>query len=333
MTMQAVRKHIARLQLAQWTPYMVTGLTLIALLSFVSDYLKYVLAKILIYAVFAMSLDLLYGYTGLLSLGHAAFFGVGGYTAGILTIRYGIHSFWLVAPASVLMVMLVAAFFGFIALKTKGLIFLFITLALGQLTENVAQKWRTMTGGSNGLVGIPHPDLGLPVFNTGETSCYILVVIVFVFSLLLMYRLTRSPFGEAMQGIRDDEGRMAQLGYNTWLHQYLVYIIGGLFAGIAGILFGHLNGFISPVHLGVTTSAMALLMVIMGGKSTVFGPVLGAAAVTLLELVSSVYVPERWPMILGSVFVLVVMFFRGGMITYLIGLWNRLRYRYGSIKD
>lgn len=314
----------------QCLPYAVTGIILIALVPFASSYIAYVMTKILIYAVFAMSLNLLYGYTGLLCLGHAAFFGVGGYTAGILITRYGFQSFWFVTPASMFMVLLVAACFGIIALQTKGLFFLFITLALGQLSENVATKWRGMTGGSNGLVGIPLPILGLHGSTMSRTSFCILVIAVFVLCLFLMDRLTRSPFGVAMKGMRDDEGRMAHLGYHTWLHKYLVFIIGGVFAGMAGVLFGHLNGIIVPAHLGVTTSAMALLMVIMGGTSTVFGPALGAAAVTSLELLSSIYTPERWPLILGSGFIVVVLFFRGGIAPHFVNLWNRLKRHYGS---
>jgi branched-chain amino acid transport system permease protein len=317
----------------QCVPYAVTGIILIAMVPFASSYIRYVMTKILIYGVFAMSLNLLYGYTGLFCLGHAAFFGVGGYAAGILITRYGLQSFWLVAPISMFVVLLVAACFGIIALQTKGLFFLFITLALGQLSENVATKWRGMTGGSNGLVGIPYPVLGLTGSRMSPTSFCILVIVVFVGCLFLLDRLTRSPFGVAMQGIRDDEGRMAHLGYHTWLHKYLVFIIGGVFAGMAGVLFGHLNGIIVPAHLGVTTSAMALLMVIMGGTSAVFGPALGAASVTVLELLSSIYTPERWPLILGSSFIVVVLFFRGGIALRFVNLWNRLKRHYGSTQN
>jgi branched-chain amino acid transport system permease protein len=308
-----------------WAPYLATGLILLLLLPFLSNYLKYVITKILIYAIFAMSLNLLYGYSGLFCLGHAIFFGVGGYTAGILMIHYKVMSFWLVFPASLLVAGCVAALFGLIALKTKGLFFLFTTLVLSQLTENVATKWRTMTEGSNGLVGIPRPVLGFLESADPAILMYILVSIVFILSLFALNLLLHSPFGESLQGIRDDEGRMAQLGYNTWLHKYIIFIIAGIFAGTAGALFGHLNGIIVPAHTGVTTSTMAMLMVIMGGPGTVLGPVLGAIAVTVLELTASIYIPERWPMILGSVFVLTVLFLRGGIAIQLGKLIKRLK--------
>jgi branched-chain amino acid transport system permease protein len=314
----------AHTQWPLWLPYLAAGLIFLVLFPFLSNYLKYVITKILIYAIFAMSLNLLYGYSGLFSLGHAIFFGVGGYTAGILMIHYRVMSFWWVFPASILAAGCVAALYGLIALKMKGLFFLFTTLVLSQLTENVATKWRTMTGGSNGLVGIPHPKLGFLELADPAVSLYILVTIVFLLSLFALNLLLHSPFGEALQGIRDDEGRMAQLGYNTWFHKYIIFIISGMFAGAAGGLFGHLNGIIVPAHAGVAMSAMAMLMVIMGGPGTVIGPVLGAVAATVLELVASIYIPERWPMILGSAFVLTVLFLRGGIAIHLARLTKRL---------
>jgi len=296
------------------------------LIPLASTYIKYLAAKMLIYALFAMSLNLLFGYTGLFPLGHAAFLGLGGYCAGILVIVLGIRSFWLVAPISILITAFVAAIFGIISLQTKGLLFSFITMALGQLLVNVAVKWRSVTGGSNGLIGIPLPHLGIPGVTMNQTSFYFLVLIIFVVCFILIYRLVHSPFGIALQGIRDEEGRLSHLGYNTWLYKMLIFIIAGAFAGTAGVLFGSCNGIMDPSSLGVTTSVMAVLMVIIGGSRTVYGPMIGAAVITILENLSSVYAPERWPLILGCIFVVTVMFFRGGISTHLIGLWTRLRY-------
>jgi branched-chain amino acid transport system permease protein len=332
MTDSNFNHELPRSRWTLWAPYLATGLILLVLLPFLSNYLKYVITKILIYAIFAMSLNLLYGYSGLFCLGHAIFLGVGGYTAGILMIHYQVMSFWWVFPASILAAGCVAALFGLIALKTKGLFFLFTTLVLSQLTENVATKWRAMTGGSNGLVGIPQPALGFVKATDPALTLYIIVTIVFILSLLALNRLLHSPFGESLQGIRDDEGRMAQLGYNTWFHKYVIFIISGLFAGAAGGLFGPLNGIIVPAQAGVATSTMAMLMVIMGGSGTVLGPVLGAVAVTVLELAASIYIPERWPMILGSVFVLTVLFLRGGIaiqLAKLIDTMKRSGHRHG----
>lgn len=278
----------------------------------------------LIYALFAMSLNLLFGYTGLFPLGHAAYLGLGGYSAGILVTVLGIRSFWVVAPVSILITAFVAAIFGIIALQTKGLLFAFITMALGQLLVNIAIKWRTVTGGSNGLIGIPLPDLGIPGVTLNQTSFYFLVLIVFVVCFLLMYRLIHSPFGLALQGIRDDEGRLSHLGYNTWLYKIIAFVIAGAFAGTAGVLFGPCNGIIDPSSLGVTTSVIAVLTVIIGGMRIVYGPIIGSAVITTLENLSSIYTPERWPLILGGIFVITVMYLRGGITTHLIRLWKRI---------
>lgn len=278
----------------------------------------------LIYALFALSLNLLFGYTGLFPLGHAAYLGLGGYSAGILVTVLGIRSFWVVAPVSILITAFVAAIFGIIALQTKGLLFAFITMALGQLLVNIAIKWRTVTGGSNGLIGIPLPDLGIPGVTLNQTSFYFLVLIVFVVCFLLMYRLIHSPFGLALQGIRDDEGRLSHLGYNTWLYKIIAFVIAGAFAGTAGVLFGPCNGIIDPSSLGVTTSVIAVLTVIIGGMRIVYGPIIGSAVITTLENLSSIYTPERWPLILGGIFVITVMYLRGGITTHLIRLWKRI---------
>lgn len=134
----------------------------------------------------------------------------------------------------------------------------------------------------------------------------------------------------ALQGIRDNERRMRHLGYNTWLYKYIAFIIGGAFAGVAGVLYGPFIGSVVPLTLGVTTSAIVLLMVILGGSRTFLGPVIGAAVIVFLQYFASILTPERWPLILGGVFVLTVMFLPGGIGTYLVRLWNKVRYSYGS---
>jgi branched-chain amino acid transport system permease protein len=305
-------------------PYILVGIIFIVLIPLAPTYIKYLAARMLIYALFALSLNLLFGYTGLFPLGHAAYLGLGGYSAGILVTVLGIRSFWVVAPVSILITAFVAAIFGIIALQTKGLLFAFITMALGQLLVNIAIKWRTVTGGSNGLIGIPLPDLGIPGVTLNQTSFYFLVLIVVVVCFLLMYRLIHSPFGLALQGIRDDEGRLSHLGYNTWLYKIIAFVIAGAFAGTAGVLFGPCNGIIDPSSLGVTTSVIAVLTVIIGGMRIVYGPIIGSAVITIIENLSSIYTPERWPLILGGIFVITVMYLRGGITTHLIRLWKRI---------
>lgn len=317
-------------RLKQAGVYIVVAVIIVILPFFVSAYIQSMVMKILIFGIFALSLNLLWGYTGLFSLGHAAYFGVGGYTAGILIVRYGIHNFWITAPAGVLTAALFAAILGVPALRMAGAYFLLVTLAMGELISSVTDKWRSMTGGANGLVGISLPNLHLPWFTMNGLYFYYLIFVAFIVCAFLIYRLVNSPFGRALKGIRENEPRMSSLGYNTWLYKYLAFIIGGLFAGVSGVLFGHFTGIMAPVHVGIMTSTLVMLMVILGSSSTVLGPVLGAALVVILEHIASLYAPERWPLILGGIFVMAVMFLRGGVSVHLIRLWKRVSY--GSTK-
>jgi branched-chain amino acid transport system permease protein len=161
-------------------------------------------------------------------------------------------------------------------------------------------------------------------------SFYYLVFIVFAVCLFLLYRLVHSSIGLSFQGVRENEKRMASAGYHTWLHKYVAFIIGGFFAGVAGVLFAYFGGIMTPDHLGVATSTLVLLMVILGGWTTFLGPVLGALVVLLLDFYASLYVPDRWPLILGAVFVLVVMFLPGGMGAQLVNLWRKVSHGFAK---
>jgi branched-chain amino acid transport system permease protein len=318
----------ARHNLSSYMPVAILGLIAIILPAFAGAYIQGMMAKVFIFAVFAMSLNLLLGYTGLFSLGHGAFFGVGGYTAGLLLTRYGLTSFWTILPATILVAAVFAAIFGIIALRLRGVYFLLVTMALGELLYGITVKWRGLTGGSDGLVGIPFPQLGLPGLAMNATSYYYLLLAVSVICFFLMYKLVNSPFGQSLQGIREDEGRMQALGYNVWLHKYIVYILAGVFAAVAGLLFAFQNRFISPTHVGLMNSVLVMLMVIIGSTGVFFGPILGAAAIVLLEHYIGIIVPDRWPMILGGLFIISVMFMRAGIGVHLANLWGKIKLRY-----
>jgi branched-chain amino acid transport system permease protein len=292
------------------------------------------MTRFLIFALFAMSYNIVFGYTGLLSLGHAAFFGAGGYTVAILKLHYGVDLFWIGAPLGFLVAGITAALFGLIALRATGIYFLLVTFALGQMLFALAWnvKWLSSPG-MNGITGIPLPDLAIPGFTLNTTSFYYMVLILFALSYLLLYRLVRSPYGHALVGIREDESRMEAVGYNTWLYKYTSFVITGAFAGLAGILFTYYNFFVSPKHLGVVTSFLPMVMAIMGGLGTFLGPVIGAAVFVLVENFSSIYFPERWPLILGGLFVLTIMFAREGIGVYLWRLLTRVGHRNGSTKN
>jgi len=321
-------------QLIRFTPYIASGLILIILPPFLPPYLQGLMTRVLIFAIFAMSLDLIFGYTGLLSLGHAAYFGVGGYTVGVLMLRFGITSFWIGAPLGILMAALIAAAFGIIALRVSGMYFLLVTFALGQLLSSAGWKWKWLSSaGTTGVVGIPRADLGLPWFTWNAISFYFFVLLIFALCFFILYRIVNSPFGYALKGIRESEPRMRALGYNIWLHKYIAFVVAGLLAGVAGVLFVYYNGVITPVHLAIGTSGPVMFMVIIGGAGTLYGPVIGAAVIILLEFYASIFTPERWPLILGGVFVISIMFARKGIGVYIARLWGKVIEHYGSAKD
>jgi branched-chain amino acid transport system permease protein len=320
-------------RLLKYGPYVVCLLAFIILPPLFPQYLRSMITKILIFSTFALSLNLIWGYTGLISLGHATYFGVGAYTSTIMIVRLGIGNFWVATLIAVMAAGLLAAIYGIIALRVFGLYFLLVTLALGQLVFCISTVWRSVTGGDNGIIGTPFPDLGIPGFAINSVTYYYLVLFIAVACFFLLHRLVNSPFGHALQGIRDDEKKMRTLGYNTWLYKYLAYIIAGMFAAIPGVLFSYFLVVVGPPQLSITTSTMALLMVIIGSTQVFWGPVAGAVVVILIEYFASIYAPERWPLILGGIFVIAVMFLRDGIGVSLTRLWSQLSDSHGSIKS
>jgi ABC-type branched-subunit amino acid transport system ATPase component/ABC-type branched-subunit amino acid transport system permease subunit len=265
---------------------------------------------IIIFAVFAMSLDILMGYAGLPSLGHAAFYGFAAYTAGLLCARYS-GTWWQGAALGLLASSLLAAVFGFVALRARGLYFLLITLALGQVLWGAANRWGSFTGGYNGLRGIPEY---LQVFGT-TLSAYYVTFAVAVALAAAMYQLVRSPFGLSLQGLRDSEMRMRALGYNIWLHKYIAFVFSALFAATAGVMSAFYKGFVSPFDLSIAVSADAILMVILGGTGTLFGSIIGAAVIVVLRNFLSIFM-NHWLIVLGFIFVLTVFVAPQGVIRW-----------------
>ena len=254
-----------------------------------------------------------------------------GYAVAILKLHYGLDLFWITVPAGLLVATFTAAIFGLIALRASGIYFLLVTFALGQMLYSLAWnvKWLNSKG-MQGITGITLPDLAIPGFTLDTTSFYYVVLIFFAISFVILLRLVRSPFGSALVGIREDESRMEAVGYNTWLYKYTAFIISGLFAGVAGILFTYYNFFVSPNHLGIATSFLPMVMAIMGGLGTFLGPVVGAAVFIFVENFASILTPQRWPLILGSLFVLTIIFAREGIGIYIWKFWTWVSQRYGS---
>jgi len=319
------RKLPAGRPMASAVPYLIAAAILFILPLVLPSYYLSVLTMILIFGLFAMSLNIIFGHTGLNSLGHAAFFGMAGYIAGISIVTYGIKTFWISTPLALAGAAVTAAVFGVIALRVSGVYFLLVTFALGQLLWTVAEKWYSVTMGRSGFVGIPAPDLGISLLDLGTpVRFYYFVFVIFALCYYLMARLHRSPFGYALQGIRERESRMSALGYNVWLYKYIAYIVAGVFAGVGGILYAHFNGSIAPSHIGFSNSALVMLMVILGGAGTLWGPVLGAALIVLIQSFASLVVPARWPLILGILFVVGVMGFRGGIGPHMVKRVRRI---------
>jgi branched-chain amino acid transport system permease protein len=281
-------------------------------------YVVTVLTEVFVYAILAMSLDLLVGYTGLASLGHAACWGRGAYAAGIFSMRVSADA--LVAwPVGVLVAVLGALLIGAVCIRTTGVYFLMLTLAFTQMVFAAAFKWTGLTGGSNGLSGVPKPRLPIVDLADGTTFYYVAFGI-FLVSLLVLQALVRSPLGRTFIGIRENESRMRALGYNTYAYKLIAFVIAGFFAGLGGVVNVAYNGFVTPGDVSWTTSGLAMIMVIIGGVGTLVGPVLGASLVLILQnWVSSLpNVGDRWQLVMGLVFVAFVLFARGGIAGLLV---------------
>ncbi|MCP4361363.1 MAG: branched-chain amino acid ABC transporter permease [Chloroflexi bacterium] len=308
----------------------ITGIVLLAaavIVPFVvKPYYISLTIEVLVFAIFAMSLDLLLGYTGLASFGQAAFFGLGAYIAAYITstneLALGLTSnLLLTVPVVMGGTAVVALLIGFFALRTSGVYFLMITLAFAQMLFSIAIRWSGVTGGSDGLPGVARPTIGfgpLTYAFTSRTSYYFLVLLFFLISLWIMHRLINSPFGWTLRGIRENEPRMKSLGYNTFRYKMATFAIAGAFAGLAGMLLVHFFRHASPDNLYWTISGQVIVMVVIGGAGTLTGPILGAALVRLFPLLVSSYT-ERWETLEGMVFILFVIYAPKGIMGLLHG--------------
>lgn len=285
--------------------------------AFMPDYSLALVQKILIFAILAISLDLIYGYAGLPSLGQAAYLGVGGYAVAILMVKAGVTTAFLVVPLGILAGAIAAAIFGPLVLRTSGLNFLLVTFAVGQLLYTVAIKWSFLHSfGVEGIVGVGFPSLG---FEWGMSSMYYAVVVAFAAAFFFALWVTRSPLGFAAIGVRESEQRMRVFGYNTFWVKYKLLIVSGAIAALAGQLLAYTSGSVLPTNFDITYSGLVFLMVVLAGAGTIYGPVIGAAVIILLEYYVSNEVSDRWPLVLGAVFVATAVFSRDG----LVGMFRR----------
>jgi branched-chain amino acid transport system ATP-binding protein len=287
-----------------------------------SEFYTHLLVLMVIFAIFAMSLDILMGYGGLPSLGHAAFFGLAAYGVGIAMVKLALP-WWQAVLVGLIASASFGAVFGLIALRTRGLYFLLITLALGQLLWGAANRWASMTGGFNGLPGIRRPAEWL----LSTTNFYYVALAVLVVLAFAMNRLVESPFGLALRALSDSESRLEALGYHVWLYKYLAFILTGVLAGAAGAMNVLYNGFVSPRDLSIAMSAEGILMVILGGTGTLWGPLIGAVIVVALRNILSIYF-DHWLIMLGAFFIFVVLLAPDGLIG-----WFRPRKSEGTARQ
>lgn len=288
-------------------------LALFALPFLVPAHLLTLTQRILILALLATSTDLLYGHTGLPSLGQGAYFGVGGYAAGQLMTKAGVDSFWVVFPAAIGAGAIVAAVFGLVALRTRGSSFLLVTFALGELLATAATRlpW-LQTPGVRGLTGITMPEL-FPGQQWTLVSRYYFVVTVAATAYLVLRAFTNSHFGLVLRGIRHGASRMTMMGHHVWLGRYAVFVLAGAVGALAGQLQAFTSGVALPSDLGIATSGLALLIVSIGGPGRLSGNLAGAALVLAAQHYASALVPARWPLLLGAMFCAAA-FLRGGGI-------------------
>lgn len=287
------------------------------------DYYLSLTTTALIWSILAMSLNLLLGYTGLLCLGQGSFFGLAAYVIAILSIKAGVPG---ISPffLAILSGGLFAAVMGPLVLRAKQVYFMLITMAIAELLWGLAFKWRSLTGGDDGMPGLSRPNL--PILGDilqGPVGFYYFVLFWFGVAALFLYLHLRSPVGKIFVGIRENELRMKVLGHNVWLYRYVSYILGGLVGGLAGALQVYHAQFVSPSDLSTVVSAEVLLMVILGGAGTFLGPLIGAFGVVFLENILSGWT-ERWAMILGAIYIVVVILTPKGLMG-VIGQWRPKR--------
>ncbi len=295
-----------------------------------STYYVNIAAQILFYAIFALAVNVLAGYAGLVSLGHAGLFGIAAYAAAKLL--GGGHGHAVVVAGALTVTVAAAAAFAVLALRGTGLGFVMITVALGQIVWGVAYRWISLTNGDNGITisGRPSP-FGLSLAT--PRGFYWATLVVFLLAVLSMAVLVASPFGASVRGTRDQPRRMNALGYHVWMIRFLAFLVSGFWTGVAGVLYLYYNQFVSPQAVALAASAEVLLMVIAGGTGTLLGPIAGAALVVVMKNVASAYI-ERWNFVLGAIFVAIVVFMPEGLVPGSVRLarWVRSAWRSGRVR-
>ena len=276
-------------------------------------------SEIWIFAIFGLGLNLLLGYTGLLSFGQATFFGSAAYVAGWLLKHQGLNAFAALG-IGVAVGAASAALVGYLCVKRSGLYFIMLTFALNQLFYFVAYQWTSVTGGEDGMPGVPRPAF-LGIDFKDPLNYYVFVSALFLGSLWIMRRIVGSPLGKILQAIRENETRAEAVGYNVARFKLLAFVIGGAFSGLAGVLYAMLFGIVPLEAIGFVASGNVVFATLIGGSGSLYGPIIGSVVfIWLSESVSTLW--ARWPLLLGMAFVAVVLFFRGGVVEAWSRFWS-----------
>lgn len=278
-------------------------------------------SEMLIFAIFALGYDIIFGYTGLLSFGHAMFFGIGAYGTGLVLTRW-VPSLFLGIATGIALSLLVAFIVGFLSIRRRGIYFVMVTLAFCQMLYFIAFKWTSLTGGDNGLHGVPRPSIG-PLDLNSELLFYYFVLSIFALSIFVAFRITNSPFGRVLQSLRENEDRAKSIGYNTDNFKIISFMISAFFSGLAGGLYAiHLN-FVPLDTLSIFTSGDVVIMALVGGIGTLYGPIFGAMLIVYLKNILSAWM-GNWNLIMGLLFISSVLIFRKGILPVLKErLWVR----------
>jgi branched-chain amino acid transport system permease protein len=291
------------------------------------SYYVSLLSQSWIFGITAMSLDLLVGFTGLVSFAQAAFFGLGAYTVAILATHYHVVAFGPATLAALLLTLAVAAAFALLMLRGQGTSFIIITLALNEIVWGLAYQWVNMSGGDNGITGFNRPQIG-PFNASSSTAFYYVALVALLVCVALLLAVVRSPFGLTLVGVRERPRRMAALGYNVWLIRYAAILISALLTGLAGVLFAYYNEFVGTSNVNLATSTEILIMVILGGKGTLLGPLLGSAVVVFVSNALS-NITQRWQTLLGALYVIILVWAPDGVIGLARRAWEALGRRPG----
>lgn len=305
-------------------PSLIFILALLIALPFVQR--PVVAAEVLTLGIAAVAANLLLGYTGMLSFGQALFFGLGAYCAGVLTTKFGVSAY-LAIPAAVALSAVAAWLIGLVCVRRSGLYFIMITFAFNQMLFFVAYSWTSITGGEDGLPGVRRPAL-----IDDQWSFYIFTAVLFLASLCIMKLFVDSPTGRILQAIRDNPARAAATGHDVGRYKLIAFVMAGLFTGLAGAIFAFVFGIVPIDKIDWRFSGDIVFMTLIGGSGSFIGPVIGAAFYTWLQETVSHYW-DRWPMILGIVFALVVLFFRTGIAGMAEALAARLSPKRGTAKE